>query len=95
MQIQRRIAKRIKVKGIVQGVGYRYFVYEKANQIGISGYVKNLADGSVEIVCQCDEDKMNKLLEHLKLGPVYSKVENIDIEEIDCNQLFDGFEIKF
>ena len=57
------------VSGIVQGVGFRYFIYRKAVELGLRGYVKNLFDGNVEIVVEGEKDKIQILIEHAKIGP--------------------------
>jgi len=59
----------IIVSGIVQGVGFRYFIYRKAVELGLRGYVKNLFDGNVEIVVEGEKDKIQILIEHAKIGP--------------------------
>lgn len=83
-----------KVYGRVQGVGYRYFVKEKAQSLDISGYVKNLEDGTVEVLAQGREENLQKLIEELKNGPYLAKVEKIDIIFRKPLEIFRNFEIK-
>ncbi len=83
-----------KVYGRVQGVGYRYFVKEKAQSLDISGYVKNLEDGTVEVLAQGREENLQKLIEELKKGPYLAKVEKIDIIFRKPLEIFRNFEIK-
>ena len=59
-----------KVYGRVQGVGYRYFVKEKAQNLDLFGYVKNLEDGTVEVLAQGREENLQKLIEELKMGHI-------------------------
>jgi tRNA pseudouridine55 synthase len=68
-----------KVYGRVQGVGYRYFVKEKAQNLDIFGYVKNLEDGTVEVLAQGSEENLQKLIEELKKGPFLARVDKLDI----------------
>jgi tRNA pseudouridine55 synthase len=68
-----------KVYGRVQGVGYRYFVKEKAQSLDICGYVKNLEDGTVEVLAQGREENLQKLIEELKKGPFLARVDKLDI----------------
>ena len=68
-----------KVYGRVQGVGYRYFVKEKSQSLGIFGYVKNLEDGTVEILAQGREENLQKLIGELKKGPFLARVDKLDI----------------
>ncbi len=82
-----------KVYGKVQGVGYRYFVKERAQNLEIFGYVKNLEDGTVEILAQGKEKKLQKLIENLKKGPLLAKVEKIDIIFRKPLDIFKNFEI--
>jgi tRNA pseudouridine55 synthase len=83
-----------KVYGRVQGVGYRYFVKEKAQNLDIFGYVKNLEDGTVEVLAQGREENLQKLIEELKKGPYLAKVEKINIIFRKPLEIFRNFEIK-
>ncbi len=84
---------RINVKGFVQGVGYRYFCYRKAVEFNITGYAKNLIDGSVVIAAEGDADIINDFIEELKKGPRNSKVNSVNIEELTFKNEFSDFEI--
>ena len=57
--------KRVKIKifGVVQGVGFRYFTFRNAKNLGLKGYVKNLEDGSVEALFEGENEKIKKMLE--------------------------------
>ena len=59
----------VRVSGIVQGVGFRWFVREKARRLGLSGWVRNLPDGSVEVVAAGDDGQLDLLKEELRRGP--------------------------
>ncbi|MDY6821553.1 MAG: acylphosphatase [Deferribacterota bacterium] len=83
----------INVTGLVQGVNFRAYIYSKAKYLNIKGYVKNLSDGSVEIRAQGDEDSIQKLIEHAKVGPPMARVSNIKIKKED-HEKFHDFEIK-
>jgi acylphosphatase len=82
---------KITVKGLVQGVGYRYFCYRKAIEYDICGYAKNLFDGSVEVVAAGNEKFLNDFAGELKKGPPNSFVKAITLEEItpDMRELYD------
>ena len=86
--------KRFIVKGIVQGVGYRYFVLKNASSIGVAGFVRNLFDGSVEILASVNTDQLDKLRTKLEQGPSYSKVDTVYEEDIDYNPEMKSFYIK-
>ncbi|MBK8982417.1 MAG: acylphosphatase [Ignavibacteria bacterium] len=88
--------KRIKitVKGFVQGVGFRYFAYKKANEYGLTGYVKNLINGDVEAEAQGNSGIVNDFLSDLKIGPSGSYVKSVITEDIPLQLNEAEFEIK-
>lgn len=86
-----KICKKFIVYGLVQGVGYRYFAYKSAVKYSITGYAKNLFDGTVEIVAQGEENNLKLFLEELKIGPSRARVTNITQE--DCK--FDDEYLEF
>jgi acylphosphatase len=68
----------LKIEGRVQGIGYRRWAVSKAVEIGgISGWVRNEDDGSVEILMCGDEDKVNKMIENCYRGPLFARVDKI------------------
>lgn len=72
----------ILVKGRVQGVGFRYFVQLLSGQYNLTGWVKNLDNGNVQIEIQNLPCNIDIIIEKLKKGNRFSKVDDIDIEEI-------------
>ncbi len=83
-----------RVKGRVQGVGFRYFVYKKAISLGIYGYVKNLLNGDVEVWAEGEEEKLNELELILKKGPVLAHVTEL-LKEERKPQNFKDFQISY
>lgn len=81
------------VYGYVQGVNYRAFVKRLAEDLGLTGFVRNLENGSVEIVANISEDKLTYFLMKLYEGTAFSKVRNIQFEELPYQE-FKSFEIK-
>jgi|YelNatPaOPRAMG01_1025707.scaffolds.fasta_scaffold206112_2 acylphosphatase len=69
----------IFVKGYVQGVSFRAFVKRWADEIKISGWVKNLLNGDVEVVAEGDEHKIFMLIDKIKQGPIGSEVHDVEI----------------
>jgi len=67
----------IKVYGRVQGVGYRYFVEKHALQLGLSGWVRNRSDGSVEIMAEGSSEDLSVFLDWCKKGPLFGSVSKI------------------
>ncbi|KMQ53065.1 Acylphosphate phosphohydrolase [Chitinispirillum alkaliphilum] len=86
---------RIAVKGRVQGVGYRFFVVEAAQTLGLSGWARNHHDGSVRLEVQGDEAKLDKFCEMLREGPPLARVTNLDIEQITPSESQTDFHIKY
>ena len=82
---------RIIVKGRVQGVFFRVSTKEIADKLSISGFVRNLSDGSVEIIAE--GNKIDELIHWCRKGPSMSKVSNMDLSKIEYKQL-DRFEIR-
>jgi acylphosphatase len=76
------LSRRYVVSGRVQGVGFRYFVQRHAQQLGISGWVRNLATGSVEVEGAGTAEQLEGFEELLWRGPRFSNVTNVDKTEI-------------
>lgn len=85
----------IIVVGLVQGVFFRYTTRKFARQLGLTGYVKNMPDGSVYIEAEGPEDKLNELLEFSKKGPKHAQVDKIDFEFKDPQSKFKNFDYSF
>ena len=69
----------IKIRGRVQGIGFRWWAVKNAQEIGgISGWVRNVEDGSVEIMMSGEEDKLDKMLLACHNGPPLSRVDRVE-----------------
>jgi acylphosphatase len=82
----------IYVFGLVQGVFFRYTTRKVARNLGLTGIVKNLPDGSVYIEAEGPEDKLNELIKFAKKGPKTAQVESIEYEFRAAQNKFKGFE---
>lgn len=82
----------IKVKGIVQQVGFRKFSKAQADEFHIGGYAQNQIDGSVKICAYGEEKDIEAFISTLKIGPSRSKVESVEFQIIPDNPS-DSFEI--
>ncbi len=82
-----------QVAGKVQGVGFRYFVKTRADQLKINGYAKNLPNGQVEVILQGKVEAIELLLDKLKIGPSYSEVSSVESLEISDAAVLEGFSI--
>jgi len=85
---------RIIVHGVVQGVGYRYNTRVTASQLELTGYVKNLPDGTVEIVAEGASQQLHQLLEWAKQGPPAAQVKQVDVTYDRANGEFASFSIE-
>lgn len=88
-------AKRYIVKGMVQGVGFRYFTMRIAVRIGVYGFVKNLYDESVEVYAIGTDEQLNNLKQKLIQGPSYSRVDNVTEEDLPIDKNYRTFNIKY
>ncbi len=85
----------ITVTGRVQGVWFRKFTEEKANELGVKGWVKNTPDGNVLIVAQTDKQTMDTFIDYLKIGSPMSKVNEVITSPINGLADFNNFTIKY
>lgn len=88
--------RRLIASGIVQGVGYRYFVLDVAKRLNLDGYVRNLSDGTVEVVVQLEEKtSLQALVDALKKGPPASRVTDVEVHTLTgFNEEFNGFTVR-
>lgn len=77
------MCKKLIIRGLVQGVSYRYWLRRLALKRGIKGYVKNLPDGNVEAVLCGGEKEVQQMIEECFEGPLSAQVKNVDIKNID------------
>lgn len=83
------------VSGRVQGVSFRYFAEKQAVELGLTGWVRNLYDGRVEVLAEGERDALERLLGRLREGPRMARVEDIDIDWRDYTGIFKDFRISF
>ncbi len=89
-----KIARKFIVKGIVQGVGYRFFTQRAAAECGITGYVKNLENGDVEVVAEGEQTDMENFKRKLLAGPQYSIVKSLEEIVLEPTNGFPSFRIE-
>ena len=82
---QEKVRKHIFFYGRVQGVGFRYYAVQKASQLGLTGWVKNLYDGSVEMEVEGQEELIDQLIIFLQ-NRTYIWIERIDAKKIPLQQ---------
>jgi acylphosphatase len=76
------IAKRFTISGRVQGVGFRFFVEDRAAVEGVHGYVRNLPDGTVEALIEGDDESVLRVERALRRGPPSARIERVDVEQV-------------
>ena len=85
----------VLVSGRVQGVFFRQNTRERARALGLKGWVRNTEDGKVEAVFEGEREKIEKILEWMKVGPILARVENLEIKWEDFKNEFKDFEIRY
>jgi acylphosphatase len=89
------VRARIRVRGMVQGVGFRYFVRNTATSLGLDGHVRNRSDGSVEVVAEGERGPVEILIRELRTGPRYASVDGLDVQWEEPKRDFSGFDYAF
>lgn len=82
---------RLSITGRVQGVGYRDWAMATARKLGLRGWVRNRADGSVEALVVGDDDAVARMIEACRRGPSLARVDAVDVEPVDLDVLPTGF----
>lgn len=88
--------KRVEIlaRGLVQGVGFRWYVTKTAQQLGLKGYTKNLMSGEVYTVAEGETALLEELFKKIKVGPMHADVRDASIKWNEPKNEFTRFEIK-
>ncbi len=92
--IMERKACRYLAQGIVQGVGYRYFVQRNAEAIGLAGWVRNLSDGSVEVYAVGTGEELARFEAALRHGPRHAEVTSLTVEKASVDGRMICFSVR-
>ena len=84
----------LRVEGLVQGVCFRYYTQAEAEALGLTGWVRNRADGSVEVLAQGESDHLEQLREWCSHGPPHARVNAVKCEFTQTKERFSSFTIK-
>jgi acylphosphatase len=87
------VTRQIRVKGRVQGVGFRYALRDQARRLRLCGWVRNCADGSVEALLQGEAVEVDALLAWARRGPSGARVDELSIDAVEA-PLLHGFDIR-
>jgi acylphosphatase len=82
------------IKGFVQGVSFRYYTRQAALQLGLTGWVRNLMDGRVEVIIEGEESVVHEMVKWCHIGPPAARVDNIDIEWETPTGSFEDFNVR-
>lgn len=82
----------VRVRGRVQGVGYRFSTARRAHELGVRGWVQNMEDGTVEAVVQGTPDQVDRMLEFMRKGPPAARVTELESERSYAERKYDRFE---
>ena len=85
--------RRFRVSGFVQGVGFRYYTQKQAIRLGLVGWVRNLANGDVELVACGKRARLDELYAWLQTGPTMAKVHRVEVDPTEETETFTGFSI--
>ena len=83
------------VYGRVQGVFFRDFVARRASELGLTGYVRNLPDGGVEVLTEGERKQLEKLISYLKVGPSAARVEKVATSWSEYTGSYSGFRVRY
>ena len=82
------------IKGHVQGVGFRHFTRQTARELNLTGWVRNLRDGRVEVAAEGEHGDLNQLLVRLRKGPISADVNDIDYDFEAAHGEFNTFRVR-
>jgi len=89
------VSVRVTVYGQVQGVFFRAFIEEHAQQLGLKGYVRNLPSGDLEVVAEGERERVERLVGFLKMGPPAARVDRVDTDWADYKGTYYGFKVRY
>ncbi len=84
----------VRISGIVQGVGFRWRALQKAEELGLKGWIRNRHDGDVDAVLQGNNEKIEAMIRWMERGPSRALVQNIEVEWKKPEKLYEGFLIR-
>jgi acylphosphatase len=92
MSAQPAVTRHLRITGRVQGVGYRWNMARQAKALGLSGWVRNRLNGSVEALASGPTDAVQTLIDWARRGPELARVDGVVVTEVEGGEVLDGFE---
>jgi acylphosphatase len=89
------VCVKVRVKGRVQGVGFRWFVQREAQSLAVNGYVTNLFNGDVEAELEGEQEAVDVLIKHIRKGPTFSRVDELTEERREYTGRYTSFSVDF
>ncbi len=90
----KEVRARVVIRGFVQGVGFRYYVYRIGMNLRLRGYVRNLVTGEVEMEVEGDRSLVEEMISQVRVGPRMSHVTDVAVEWREPQHDFSSFEIQ-
>jgi acylphosphatase len=90
-----KVKARVRIEGLVQGVNYRFSTRQKALELGVNGWVRNVADGSVECLMEGERDKIEALIRWCHHGPLGARVTRVTTLWEEYRGDMQGFSITY
>ena len=90
----KKIRAHVVISGRVQGVYFRQSAFQKAVELGLKGWVRNLSNKKVEAIFEGEENLVEKMIEWCKEGPSLARVTHVEIDKQPCLDSFNDFSIK-
>ena len=84
----------LMISGVVQGVGFRYYVYRVAQQLGVVGWVRNLPDGRVQVLAEGDRGRLEGFIKELKIGPRAASVRDVVAKWSESTGKYHSFDVQ-
>jgi acylphosphatase len=88
------IARHLRISGHVQGVFFRVWAQGQARELGVNGWIRNCADGSVEAHIAGEEDCVERMIERMRRGPANARVDDVEVAEVEPGELTHRFEVR-
>ena len=88
------VRARVVISGRVQGVLFRQSARAKALELGLSGWAHNLLDGTVEIMCEGEKERVEQFIEWTRRGPLLARVEHVDVSFEEYKGEWKDFEVR-